>query len=77
MRVGEDVHPRPEITAGELGRQSREQEQRVEHRMRGPHGVVVGGEDPVKPALVSGAGHGAGELERLGGVHVIWVHRPD
>jgi hypothetical protein len=67
----------PEITAGELGRQAREQEQRVEERVRGPGGVVVDREDPVEPALVSGTGHGAGELERLGAVHVTRIHRPD
>jgi hypothetical protein len=77
MRVGEDIDARPEIAAGNLGRQSGEYEQRMKDRVRGAGRVVVGGEDPVEPTLMSGAGHAAGEFERSSGFHVARVDRPD
>src|SRR5262249_32646284 len=37
----------------------------------------MGCEDPVEPALVGSAGHGAGEVESPGAVHVAGVDRAD
>jgi hypothetical protein len=77
MRQRQDEAGGAEITAGTVGGQPRQRRERVEHLVRRPERVVVGGKDPVEAALVRRTGHRPGEFERLGCVHLTGVHRPD
>ena len=64
--------------ARRLGGQACQQGDGLEHLLRGAHGIVLGGEDPIEPALPGSAdllqgvvqGLGAAELLGEGGIQV-------
>jgi hypothetical protein len=68
---------RTQIAAGTLRGEPGQHDEGMEHHMRRPERVVMGGEDSVESALVRSPGHHQGEIEGPCAVHLARVERPD